>query len=208
MNPGKAISLISSGIDSPVATHIMQKKGLEVIGVHFSNDPKSYTKPTEKCKEICRHLGIRRLYIIKHLFLMDAELIRKCEDKARCVLCKRMMLRTAQAIAEDEGAGCIVTGENLGQVASQTLDNMFCTDSAVDMPILRPLLCNDKQEIVDIAKQIGTYDLSVEAAACCTAVPKQPLTRAVLYRIENEERKIDVQGIIKGSLEKAEVLDL
>lgn len=207
MKAGRAVSLISSGIDSPVATHVMQKKCLDIIAVHFSDNPDENAKPRQKCIEMCRHLGVKRLYIVKHIFLMDADIRGRCDPKSRCVMCKRMMLRTAQAIAEKEGASCIITGENLGQVASQTLDNMFCTDSSVSMPILRPLLCNDKQEIVDIAKNIGTYDLSVEAAACCTAVPKQPLTRAVLHRIEAEERKIDIGKIVGESLERAEVFD-
>ena len=208
MKSKKALSLISSGIDSPVATWIMQQKGLEIIGIHFSNEPSSYSSPREKTIEICKHLGIKRLYILKHVFLMQAELLRLCEDKARCVLCKRMMLRFAEKIAEKEGCSYLVTGDNLGQVASQTLDNITVVSAAAKIPILRPLLCNDKQETVDLAKKIGTYDISVESAACCTAVPRMPLTKAVLSRIEAEEKKIDVDSIVEKAVSRAKVLDL
>ncbi|MBU2561643.1 MAG: 7-cyano-7-deazaguanine synthase [Nanoarchaeota archaeon] len=208
MRSKKALSLISSGIDSPVATWMAQRKGLDVIGIHFSNEPLSYTSPREKTVEICRHLGIRRLYIVKHGFLVQAELLRKCEDKARCVLCRRMMFRVAERIAENEGCSWLVTGENLGQVASQTLDNLTVADSAVRIPILRPVLCNDKQETVDLAKKIGTYDISIEAASCCNAVPRMPLTKAVLSRIEGEERKIEVDRIVQAAVSTAEVMDL
>jgi thiamine biosynthesis protein ThiI len=208
MEKGKALSLISSGIDSPVATHIMKQKGLDMIGIHFSNEPLSYSSPREKCIDICRHLGVRKLYIVKHGFLVQAELLRNCEDKARCVLCRRMMFRVAERIAEKEACNCLVTGENLGQVASQTLDNLHVTDSAVNIPILRPLLCNDKQETVDLAKEIGTYEHSVEAASCCNAVPQQPLTKAVTHRIEAEEKKINVDNILEQAVKTAEVLEL
>lgn len=208
MKPGKALSLISSGIDSPVATYIMKQKGLDVIGIHFSNEPLSYSSPREKCVDICRHLGIRKLYIVKHGVIVQAELLRNCENRARCVLCRRMMFRISEKIAEKEGCQCLVTGENLGQVASQTLDNMYVTDSAISIPVLRPLLCNDKQETVDLAKRIGTYQHSVEAASCCNAVPKQPLTKAVRYRIEEEEKKIDLHGIVAKAVDTAEVLEL
>ncbi|MBW2964371.1 hypothetical protein KY363_02830 [Candidatus Woesearchaeota archaeon] len=208
MKTCKALSLISSGIDSPVATYIMKQKGLDIIGIHFSNEPLSYSSPREKCVDICRHLGVKRLYIVKHGFLVQAELLRHCENRARCVLCRRMMFRISEVIAKKEGCSCLVTGENLGQVASQTLDNMYVTDSAISVPVLRPLLCNDKQETVDIAKRIGTYQHSVEAASCCNAVPRQPLTKAVLERIEDEEKKIDVEGIISRAVETAEVMEL
>jgi thiamine biosynthesis protein ThiI len=208
MKGKRALSLISSGIDSPVAAWTMQQKGLEVIGIHFSNDPSSYSSPREKTINMCRHLNIKRLYIVKHVFLIRADLLRLCEDKARCVLCKRMMLRFAEQIAEKEGCDYLVTGDNLGQVASQTLDNLAVVSAAVKIPILRPLLCNDKQETVDLAKKIGTYEISVEAASCCDALPRQPLTKATLSRIENEEKKIDVDRIVEEAVSKAEVLDL
>jgi thiamine biosynthesis protein ThiI len=204
----KCLSLISSGIDSPVASWMMQKKGVELIGIHFSNEPMAFAAPREKTTEICRHLGIKKLYIVKHGVLVQAELMRNCDNNARCVLCRRMMFRISEKIAEKEGCKYLVTGENLGQVASQTLDNMTVAASAIKMPILRPLLCNDKQQTVDIAKKIGTYNISIEAASCCNAVPRNPITKAHLRSIEKEEQKIDMENIVAKAVSTADVIDL
>lgn len=203
----KVLSLISSGIDSPVATWMIQQKAIEVIGIHFCNEPLSHSSPREKAIEICKHLKVKRLYIIKHGFIVQTELLKNCEDRMRCVLCRRMMFKIAEKVAEKEGCSYLVTGENLGQVASQTLSNLTVANSAVKITILRPLLCNDKQETVDIAKKIGTYKLSVEAASCCNAVPKKPMTRSALSKIESEENKIDVKSIVKKAVESADVLN-
>ena len=204
----KALSLISAGIDSPVASWIMLQRGVELIGIHFSNEPLSFASPREKTVEICRHLGIKKLYIVKHGSLVQAELMRKCENKMRCVLCRRMMFRISEQIAKKENCDFLVTGENLGQVASQTLENMTVAESSVKMPVLRPVLCNDKQEIVDLAKKIGTYKLSVEASSCCNAVPKMPVTKAILPKIEAEEAKLDMESIVKEAVKTAQVLVL
>lgn len=204
----KGLSLISSGIDSPVATWMMIQKGVEVIAVHFSNEPLAFASPREMAVKISGKLGVKKVYIVKHGSLVQVELMRNCENKARCVLCRRMMFRISEKIAEKEGCDFLLTGENLGQVASQTLDNMAVTDSVVHIPILRPLLCNDKQETIDIAKEIGTYEMSIEAASCCNAVPKNPLTKAINRRMEFEERKIDVDMIVKEAVETAEVIEV
>lgn len=204
----KALCLISSGIDSPVAAYVMKQRGLDVMAVHFSNEPLAFKGPREKSIELCRHLGIRRIYIVKHGYLVQPELMRNCDNSSRCVLCRRMMFRISGRIAAKEGCDCLVTGENLAQVASQTLDNMTVADSAVHLPILRPLLCNDKQETVDLAKRIGTYQLSIEAASCCNAVPRSPLTKSVLGRIEHEENKLEMERIVSSAVESAEVMDL
>jgi len=204
----KLLALISAGIDSPVAAHMMQSKGLEVIGIHFSNEPLSYASPREMTGKICTHLKIKKLYIVKHGFLVQPELMRNCDNSARCVLCRRMMFRISEKIAEKEGCAFLLTGENLGQVASQTLANMTVAAKSIKMQVLRPLLCFDKQQIINIAKEIGTYQLSVEAAACCNAVPKNPITKAVLFRIEAEEKKIDVDKIVSQAVSSAGILDL
>jgi thiamine biosynthesis protein ThiI len=204
----KVLALISAGIDSPVAVWLMQKRGFEVIGVHFSNEPLAFAGPREGTVKICRYLKVPRLYIVKHGVLVQAELMRNCENRMRCVLCRRMMFRVAERIAEKEGCEFLLTGENLGQVASQTLENLTVADSAVKIPILRPLLCNDKQETVDIAREIGTYGLSIEASSCCNAAPKLPVTKAKLFRIESEERKIDVGKIMNEAVSTATIMDL
>ncbi len=207
MKPCKSISLISAGIDSPVATYLMKKKGLDIIAVHFVTNP-SNKLLQDKTIEICTKLGLKRLYMVRHTFLSEKDVMQKCDDRSRCVLCKRMMVRMALRIAEKEKCKCLITGENIGQVASQTLDNMFVITSASPIPILRPLLCSDKQEIVDLAKEIGTYELSVEAASCCAAVPKQPATKSVITKIEFEETKLDVASMIEKSVAEAKVFDL
>ncbi len=204
----KALALISSGIDSPVAVWLMKKKGLEIIGVHFSNEPMVDTLPKEKTKELCKLLGIKKLYIVPHGYIIQAELMRKCSSSARCVLCRRMMFRIASKIAEKENCKYLITGENLGQVASQTLDNMTVEDRASKIPILRPLLCNDKQEIIDLAKNIGTYKTSIEAAICCGAVPKNPITKARPEDMEKEEKKLDVREVVDKAVKEAETIEL
>ncbi len=204
----KALTLISSGIDSPVATWMMIQKGVEVIGVHFSNEPLAFASPREMAIKLSKKLGVKKMFIVKHGSLVQVELMRNCENKARCVLCRRMMFRISEKIAEQEGCDFLLTGENLGQVASQTLENMVVTDSVIKMPILRPLLCNDKQETIDLAKEIGTYEMSIEAASCCNAVPKSPLTKSLRWKMEAEEKKIDVDKIVQEAVDTADVLDL
>ncbi|MFH1063856.1 MAG: hypothetical protein V1729_02125 [Candidatus Woesearchaeota archaeon] len=204
----KGLSLISSGIDSPVATWMIIEKGIEVIAVHFSNEPLSFASPREKAIELSQRLGVKKIFIVKHGSLVQVELMRNCDNKARCVLCRRMMFRIAEKIAKQEGCDFLLTGENLAQVASQTLENMAVTDSAIRMPIIRPLLCNDKQETIDLAKKIGTYQMSIEAASCCNAVPKNPVTKSIRRKMEAEESRIDVERIVGEAVATAEVIEL
>ncbi len=201
----KILSLISAGIDSPVATWMMQHRGCEVVCVHFATLDKT---SEDKTKKIVKFLGVKKIYLVKHKKIVTDDLIRNCKNQARCVLCKRMMVRVAEKIALREGCDFLLTGDNIGQVASQTLDNMAVITKAVDMMILRPLLCNDKQETMDLAKKIGTYDLSISAPICCTAVPKMPMTKTKLEMIEREEKRIDVKSIVASAVESAEVLEL
>ncbi|MBW3000035.1 7-cyano-7-deazaguanine synthase [Candidatus Woesearchaeota archaeon] len=200
----KAISLISDGIDSPAATAIMLEKGLEIIGVHFADLDK---KSVEKAKRLCKKIGLKKLYIINH-DVNKKGMLKNCPSKYVCVLCKRMMLRIAEKIAEKENCEVLVTGENLGQVASQTLENMQVTDSCVKIPIIRPLLCNDKVETVKIANKIGTYDISAEPSIGCTAVPKHPITKSKIGYIEELEKNLNIEGMIADSIKTAEVVEI
>lgn len=199
----KATILISTGIDSPVAASIMNKKGLELAGVHLSTMPNS----KEVVAKLCRKVGIKRLYVSDFMDVQK-QLIEKCKRKMTCILCKRIMLKIAEKIAEKEGCTFLVTGDNLGQVASQTLENIAVLTSAVKMPILRPLLCNDKQETIDRAQKIGTYDLSSEIGICCNAVPRSPTTKTTIKAAEIEEKKIDINKIVENAVECAEVINL
>lgn len=192
----KAIALISSGIDSPIAAWMMKEKGIEVIGLHMDNRPFTDARQISKTKRLCAVVGIKKLYVARHGLAMS-DIISRINRRFTCIICRRMMFRTAERVANKEGARFIITGENLGQVASQTLDNMAVADRAVsaDMIILRPLLCYDKQEIVNIAKKLGTYDISIEPPGCCRLVPSNPATKSNLEQIREEEIRAGVDSV-------------
>jgi len=125
----------------------------------------------------------------------------KCRPNLHCVLCRRMMLRVAGELGKRQGAFAIVTGESLGQVASQTLTNIATEFPAAPLPVLRPLIGLDKQEIVEMAKRIGTYEISIQPGNCCTAVPERPATKAGIGFVEAEERGLDIQAMVIASLD-------
>ena len=198
MNAGKkkAVALISSGIDSPVAAWVMKEKGLEIIGLHMDNRPFTDARQISKTKRLCKIIGIKKLYVSKHGLAMS-DILKGINRRFTCILCRRLMFRTAERVAEKEGAQFMITGENLGQVASQTLDNMSVADKAVSsrMTILRPLLCYDKQDIVNIAKKIGTYEISIEPPGCCRLVPSNPATKSTVEQIEKEEDNCRIRDL-------------
>lgn len=203
----KVVSLISGGIDSPVATYLMLKKEVEVVAVHFDNRPFTDEKQINKALALVRHLGMRfgveiKTYLIPH-GKNQTEFARNCKRKLECVLCRRMMFRVAEKICEVESADAILTGESLGQVASQTLKNIFVESHAVKIPILRPLIGFDKVEITNIAKKIGTYEISIMPGVCCTIVPKKPATQAKLDDVLSEEWKVDINRLLKESIDGA-----
>lgn len=203
----KALALISSGIDSPVAAYLMKKKNVEIVGIHFDNRPFTDARQITKTARICKVLGIKKLYVVKHGLSMG-DVLSKIDRRFTCLICRRFMFRVAEKIAQKEGCGFLVTGENLGQVASQTLQNMIVCTKAIKIPILRPLLCNDKQETVEIAKKIGTYEISIEPPGCCRLVPEHPATRSTIDIIENEERDIDVEKVIAERVKDMEIIDI
>src|SRR3972149_2640317 len=146
----KAIALLSGGIDSPVAIHLMQRKGLEIVAVHFSYYPLTDKTTEEKCKTLAKKLGITKLYIIPFA-QPQTEVVQHCDHALFYVITKRLMIKMATEIAKKEGAQALITGENLGQVSSQTLHNLSVISAATDLPILRPLLTKDKQVSGEIA---------------------------------------------------------
>jgi thiamine biosynthesis protein ThiI len=204
----KFVSLISSGIDSPVATYQFSKKAEEIILLHGDIRPftdqreiENFTKLTEHLKKICS--CSLKTYLIPHGDNLNSYR-ENCNIKFNCVFCKRMLLRYAEKIAEKEGAYAIIMGDSLGQVASQTLQNILVIDNAVKMPVLRPLIGFDKEDIVRIAKEIGTYDLSILPSDSCNAVPNKPSTSANLDKILEEERRIDIRKLIKKAVDEKE----
>jgi tRNA uracil 4-sulfurtransferase len=203
----KAILLLSGGIDSPVAAHLMQRKGYELIAVHFYNKLLADIDTVEKCKNICKKLGIKRLYLIA-FDEQQAEYVRKCNHKYYYILTRRMMWRVAEKIAEKEGAEALVTGENLAQVSSQTLSNMVSVQNAVSIPILQPLLCNDKNETIKIAREIDTYEISIGPEVCCLLGPKHPATSSRIDVILFEEEKIDINSILDKSFNSVELCEV
>lgn len=206
----KALSLISSGIDSPVATYIMIEKGLDVLCIHFDNQPFTDERPREKTIKLLTHISNLtkkqiKLYIINH-GKIQSEFMKNTERRYGCIFCRRMMFRVSEKIANIEGCKYLITGENMGQVASQTLDNMAVTDNAVKIPILRPILTNDKQETIDFARKLGTYEISIEKGICCHAVPKNPATMGKIAFAEKEEARVNVDELVKQAVETAEII--
>ena len=201
----KVISLISGGIDSPVSTYFMIRSGVEVVALHLDNRPFTDDKQVNKVLQLIKHLeklfeNEIKTYVIPHA-KNQASFARNCKRKLGCVLCKRMMLRIAEKIAKQEGADAIVMGDSLGQVASQTLQNLRIETQTVSIPILRPLIGFDKNDIIEVAKDIGTYEISILPGLCCTIVPKKPATQAKLEDILLEEEKADIVSLLKESLD-------
>ena len=194
----KAVALISGGIDSPVAVYLMAMRGVDITLLHMDNRPYGAPGSVRKTSKMIAPL---EKSTGKHFEFFYAPHGRnnqinseKCRETFQCVLCKRQMLRTAKAFAQSIGADAIITGESLGQVASQTLQNLRAETYGIDFPILRPLIGLDKIEIEAIGKQIGTYEISIShgKGPACTIVPERPITMARPERILEEETKIDV----------------
>ncbi|MCI4348688.1 MAG: hypothetical protein L3J93_00485 [Thermoplasmata archaeon] len=204
------VMLMSGGIDSPVSLHYLLRQGHEMTAVHMDNRPFTDDSPLEK---VLDHLQLLRaryqqrlpLYVLPHGPTQIA-LMRNTDRHVGCVLCRRFMWRSAEKIAEREGATFLATGEALGQVASQTLANMRSATAAVELPIVRPLIGFDKQEIEAVAKEIGTYGISTRPGLCCQAVPDRPATRSSLVQILHEEERIDVDAILDEVIRHATVM--
>jgi thiamine biosynthesis protein ThiI len=205
---GRVVSLISGGFDSPVATYRMMQRGCRIIFVHFHGvpyqDKTSQDKVCELVKLLTRHQFESRLYLVP-FGEIQRRIVAAVARPLRVVLYRRMMLRIAEAIARKEKAKALVTGESLGQVASQTLDNMAVIQQAARLPILRPLVGMDKQEIIDHAHRIGTFEISsIPDQDCCQLfVPKHPATKANFRDVEADEAKFDVKELIRYGLDNA-----
>lgn len=197
----KLVSLISGGIDSPVATYLMLKKGHEIIALHMDNRPFTDLRHVEKAKNLVRHIGKLfnselKGYIVPHG--MNQNIIAKnCKRCMMCVLCRRLMFRVATNIALRENADAILTGESLGQVSSQTPQNILVESSATELPIIRPLIGFDKVEIINIAKKIMSYEISILPSICCTIAPNKPSRSVNLSSILKEEEKLNLSEMVE-----------
>jgi thiamine biosynthesis protein ThiI len=201
----KLLSLISGGIDSPVATYMMLKQGATIDMIHFDNRPFTDDGQFNKTKALVEHLeklGEKKIntYIVPHKENHVA-FGKHCKRNLHCVLCRRMMFRISEKLAESKGAEALLTGESLGQVASQTLRNINTESQAVGIPILRPLIGLDKIEIEAIAKEIGTYETSILPGMCCSIVPKRPSTYSNIDVVLEEERNVDIENMVSTALE-------
>lgn len=202
---GKALLLLSGGIDSPVAGYMMAKRGLELEAVHFFSYPYTSEQAKEKALDLARLLaeycGRIRVHAVPFTQIQD-QIRRECQQDLFTVLMRRFMMKIAERVAKQRGCGALITGESLGQVASQTLQAIACTDAVVDMPVFRPLIGSDKAEIVKIARKIGTYDISIEPYEdCCTIfTPRHPKTKPSLEQVERGEGAIDGQALLEEAL--------
>ena len=210
---GRAAVLLSGGIDSPVAGYMIAKRGVELECIHFFSYPYTSERAMEKVLELAklmtRYCGRMTVDVVGFTEIQEA--IRDhCREEYFTIIMLRFMMRISEAIARDHGAKCLVTGENLGQVASQTMDAMAVTGAVVHMPIFHPLIGMDKEEIVTIARKIGTLDTSIlPYEDCCTVfTPKHPKTKPSLGPVEAEEAKLDVEGLIARAIENTEKIQV
>lgn len=208
---GRTLLLLSGGLDSPVAGYLAQKRGCELEAVYFHSPPFIAEAAREKVTALARILGTRQgglaLHVVHFTEIQEA-IHTSCDPKLTVILYRRFMYRIADALAERRGALALCTGENLGQVASQTLENLSLVDRLGARMTLRPLMAFDKHETVAIAHRIGTYETSIlPAEDCCTLfVPRHPAVRAPLSFVEHQESKLDVAGLVERALQRTETV--
>ena len=206
---GRAVSLLSGGIDSPVASWMMAKRGLCLEMVHFFSYPYTSPEAKEKVLELARILTPWTGRLVVHVVPFTAiqeELRRSCPEELFTILMRRFMMRIAGEVAKRTGAGALVTGESLGQVASQTMEAMRCTGAVTDLPIFRPVVGMDKEEIVRISRKIGAFETSIlPYEDCCTVfTPKHPRLKPTLAECLRAEEKLDVEGLVKAAVDGIE----
>jgi len=209
---GKAICLLSGGIDSPVAAWLTMKKGCTPVFVYFDNSPFTDETTQQRAVEAIKKLKKRssektfKLYVVPHGEDL-ADILRNCPRNLTCLLCRRMMYRVAEKIALKENADAIVTGEIIGEHASQTLRNLHVENLVIsDVTVLRPLIGMNKTEVESTARKIGTFDDSTKPASCCTGPPPKPRTRARLEEVLEAERKLKIKDMIERDLKGTSVL--
>lgn len=210
---GKVLTLLSGGIDSPVAAWQIARRGAAVDFVHFHGQPFSDASSSQQARRLAGHLlpwlMRSRLWMVP-FGDVQSEIVTSAPERLRIVLYRRMMMRIAEAIARGEGAEALVTGESLGQVASQTLPNMAAIGGVVDLPVLRPLIGLDKLEIEQIAERIGTYGISIEPHQDCCVLftPREVTTAAKPQELEQAEAALDVDALVEKALANAEAASL
>ena len=210
---GRAMSLLSGGIDSPVASWMVAKRGMELECIHFHSYPFTSEKSQEKVRDLAqilaKYCGRVRLHKVNMLEIQKAIGL-NCKDEEMTIISRRFMMRIAQQVAESRHCDALVIGESIGQVASQTIQGLTCTNASVSMPVFRPLIAMDKTEIIEVAQKIGTFETSIlPEEDCCTVFsPKKPVTKPKLDRIERSENALDVEKLIQDAIDNMEVEDI
>lgn len=209
---GRGLILLSGGIDSPVAAWMMARRGMLIEAVHFHSYPYTSKRAQEKVEKlagiVASYSGRIRMHVI-NLLPIQEQIVQHCPEEETTILVRRFMMRIAQEIARKNRCMMLITGEDLGQVASQTAEAITVTDACVEIPVLRPLIGMDKVDIMDKAREIGTYETSIEPFEdCCTVfLPKHPTTKPKLARIEQSESALDVDALVKAAVESEEIVE-
>ena len=211
---GKALVMLSGGIDSPVACYLMAKRGVQISAIHFHSYPYTSKQAKEKvitlAKEVKDYCGSFKLYCVSFTKIQE-EIHKNCKEGYMITIMRRIMMRICEKIALKNGYLAVVTGENLGQVASQTIESMTSTESVLNkIPVFRPVLTYDKLEIIDISKKIGTFETSIlPYEDCCTVfLPKNPLIKPKIELVEREEAKLDIEFLVEQAIKNLEIIEI
>ena len=210
---GKAAVLISGGIDSPVAAYMMARRGLKLTAIHFASPPYTSQRAEEKVvrllQKVSRYATPMTMYTVPFTEIQE-KLRDDCPEELFTIIMRRLMMQMAERIAKDNGCAALITGESLGQVASQTIGALGCTDEATDMVVFRPLIGMDKQEIIDISYKIDTYETSIEPYEdCCTVfTPKHPRTKPILKFVKAAQEQAGFEPLIEKALQNLKVTQI
>lgn len=208
---GKGLVLLSGGIDSPVAAWMMAKRGMMIEAVHFHSYPYTSPRAQEKVEDLAKivasYCGSFKMHVINILPIQE-QIVKNCPEAETTIHVRRFMMRIAEKIAERNSAMMLITGENLGQVASQTAEALVVTDNCVKMPVMRPLIAMDKIDIIAKAQEIGTFETSIEPYEdCCTVfLPKHPTTKPQLDKIEISDSKLDINVLVESAIAEEEII--
>ena len=206
--------LLSGGIDSPVASYLIAKRGLQIEAVHFHSFPFTSERSKEKIEQLAKQLSLYtegiRIHMV-NLLPIQTKIAEKCPEELMTILSRRFMMRIAEKIALDRNCGGLVTGESIGQVASQTVEGLQSTNAVVKtIPVFRPLISFDKEDIIEVAKKIGTFDISIipEEDCCTVFLPKHPVTKPKLSKVEKAEEVLDVEDMLNEAISLVEVREV
>lgn len=210
---GKGLILLSGGIDSPVAAFLMAKRGMAIEALHFHSYPYTSQRAQEKVEELASVLAVYvsrfKMHVI-NLLPIQEQIAMNCPEEEMTILLRRFMMRIGEQVARERGLSMLITGESLGQVASQTAESIVVTDNAVEIPVMRPLIAMDKVDIMDLAREIGTFEISIRPYEdCCTVfLPKHPVTKPRLEKILASEALLPAEELIREAIASETVIDI